>query len=138
MEFFIEHKVGADEWREDSYEVLHVDVEPFVQGRLSGPPEDCYPSEGGYATGYGDVLWKKGKKGDGEKIAWEEFVQRYADYHDFKDDDPSKTGWPVSALEKAENAINEALYEAAEQGWQDAEEAAAEARYDELKDEGLI
>ena len=26
------------------------DIEPYVEGRLSGPPEDCYPSEGGYAS----------------------------------------------------------------------------------------
>ncbi len=25
------------------------DYEPFVPARVSGPPEDCYPSEGGYA-----------------------------------------------------------------------------------------
>lgn len=25
------------------------DHEPFVPGRYSGPPEDCYPDEGGYS-----------------------------------------------------------------------------------------
>ena len=25
------------------------DYEPYVPARISGPPEDCYPSEGGYA-----------------------------------------------------------------------------------------
>ena len=25
------------------------DVEPFVRGKYSGPPESCYPDEGGYA-----------------------------------------------------------------------------------------
>ncbi len=25
------------------------DYEPFVPARVSGPPEDCFPSEGGYA-----------------------------------------------------------------------------------------
>jgi len=27
-----------------------VDFEPLVPARISGPPEDCYPAEGGYAT----------------------------------------------------------------------------------------
>jgi len=27
-----------------------VEFEPHVQGHYSGPPENCYPSEGGWAT----------------------------------------------------------------------------------------
>ena len=27
-----------------------VDYEPYVPARISGPPEDCYPEEGGGAT----------------------------------------------------------------------------------------
>lgn len=33
--------------------------EKFIPGRLSGPPEDCYPNEGGY--GAWEVLDLKGK-----------------------------------------------------------------------------
>lgn len=34
--------------------------EPFVPGRFSGPPEQCYPDEGGY--GEWEVLDRKGRK----------------------------------------------------------------------------
>lgn len=27
-----------------------VEIEPFVPGKYTGPPEDCYPDEGGYAS----------------------------------------------------------------------------------------
>ena len=30
--------------------VAEIDFEPLVPARISGPPEDCYPAEGGYAT----------------------------------------------------------------------------------------
>lgn len=43
IEFYIE--------RDDEELELEVtaDVEPFVPGKLTGPPEDCYPDEGGTA-----------------------------------------------------------------------------------------
>ncbi len=30
--------------------VIHYDIEPYVPAKISGPPEDCYPAEGGYVT----------------------------------------------------------------------------------------
>lgn len=30
--------------------LVRYDIEPYVPGRLSGPPEDCYPPEGGCVT----------------------------------------------------------------------------------------
>jgi len=36
-------------------------IVPFVPERISGPPEDCYPSEGGYAEVY-QVFIRKGKE----------------------------------------------------------------------------
>jgi len=29
--------------------VIEGDIEPYVPAKLSGPPENCYPAEGGYA-----------------------------------------------------------------------------------------
>jgi len=124
MKFYVESKLADGTYREDSYEVTGVDVEPYDPGVTSGPPERCYPPEGGYATGYGDVLWKIEDKGDGKIIPWEEFVQRYAAAHDFKD------------LEEAEESINTQLYEHAEEEAEAGYEAACEAAYDEWKDEG--
>jgi hypothetical protein len=124
MIFHVESKLADGTYREDSYEVANVDVEPFTPGNLSGPPEDCYPDEGGFAQGYGDVLWKVEGKGEAQKISWEEFIQRYAAAHD-----------PVS-LEDAEESINEQLYTSAEEEAEGAYEAACESAYDEWKDEG--
>lgn len=33
-----------------AYVAGEFDVEPFVQGNLSGPPEQCFPDEGGFAV----------------------------------------------------------------------------------------
>ena len=30
--------------------VIRYDIEPYVPARISGPPEDCYPAEGGYIS----------------------------------------------------------------------------------------
>lgn len=36
---------------EDTLEVIiHYDIEPYVPARTYGPPEDCYPAEGGCVT----------------------------------------------------------------------------------------
>lgn len=33
---------------DDTLEVIiHYDIEPYVPAKISGPPEDCYPAEGG-------------------------------------------------------------------------------------------
>lgn len=29
---------------------IGLSIEPFLKGRIYGPPENCYPDEGGYAT----------------------------------------------------------------------------------------
>jgi hypothetical protein len=37
----------------DHYHVevmIHYDIEPYVPAKISGPPEDCYPAEGGCVT----------------------------------------------------------------------------------------
>lgn len=30
--------------------VIRYDIEPYVPAKISGPPEDCYPAEGGCVT----------------------------------------------------------------------------------------
>lgn len=38
---------------EEGYDIevlIGYDIEPYVPGKISGPPEDCYPPEGGYVT----------------------------------------------------------------------------------------
>lgn len=30
--------------------IVAYEIEPYVPGKISGPPEDCYPTEGGYVT----------------------------------------------------------------------------------------
>jgi hypothetical protein len=48
-EFYIE--------REDAEFTLQVEleIEPFVRGKYSGPPEDCFPDEGGIAEISGQI-----------------------------------------------------------------------------------
>ena len=124
MIFHVESKQADGTYREDSYEVANADVEPFVPGVVSGPPESCYPDEGGFAQGYGDVLWKIEDKGEAQKISWEEFIQRYAAANSSK------------SLDDAEQSINEQLYENAQEEEEAAYEAACDSAYDEWKDEG--
>jgi len=66
---------------EDGEEIEHnlqaeFDVEPLVRGKINGPPEDCYPDEGGYAELILPifVLGDDGKNeldDDGKKVVWD-------------------------------------------------------------------
>lgn len=77
------------------------DYEPFVPARTYGPPEDCYPSEGGYATDM-VAIFTDGSK---ERVI------------------------PLSDEEVAgfEEQMAEAVMDAAESAYEDAMESRAEA-----------
>ena len=134
--FNIEHKVGEDDWQEWEYEVGY-DFEPYDPGRCSGPPEDCYPPEGGYAEVTGDITRRpvaaEGEKpGPWQATTYEQLLEAYVVSHDIEPKGRQ------TAMDIADEKICEELYEAAEQEMEDAEIAVAEAKYDYLKDEGLI
>lgn len=58
--------------RDDDEVVLSIefDVSPLIRGRYSGPPEHCYPDEGGYAEVV--KILCDGKPWDGELTTDEE------------------------------------------------------------------
>jgi hypothetical protein len=56
------------------------DIEPFIPGRLSGPPEYCYPNEGGFATVSGDILEVNE---DGSTQVWNDYLT-VSEIHDIE------------------------------------------------------
>lgn len=98
--FTLELKVGEDEWREDDFEVTVTDFEPYDPGQVTGPPENCYPPEGGCASGGDPVTWTKEGEKKGSVITWAAFVKIYA----------ASKG--IANLSDAEKKIDEELYQA--------------------------
>jgi len=125
---------GPDEWREDAYDV-ECDYEPFVPGHVSGPPENCYPDEGGYADPSESVIYREGCGKVGVEISWVEFVNRYAAYYDIESDYIPRRYYRT-AFQKAEERILYDLHREAaichEEDLMAAAEAKAEwMRYDD-------
>jgi hypothetical protein len=56
-EFYIEREVNG----EDVETTLQVElsIEPFVRGKYYGPPENCFPDEGGFAEINGPIMVQK-------------------------------------------------------------------------------
>ena len=126
-------------YAEDTFEV-EFDYEPYTPGRLSGPPEDCYQAEGGYADACnGDVYWiKEGEKlKDGCFISFGVFLATYAKAYDIEND-PSDAKYPKTALEKAANKLDEELTSYAADAAEAAAEDAACDRYHYDKENDLI
>ena len=74
---------------------VHGDVEPYVAGRLYGPPEKCYPAEGGYATLTGVFITVDGvkKRWTGKLTSREEDMAEetlYEMLEDYEPDPPSR------------------------------------------------
>lgn len=80
----------------DSYTldvVIHYDIEPYVPAHISGPPEDCYPAEGGFVTDL--VALKPGTQElveltaeEGEEVA--EWIERNHDHEADRYGDPDR------------------------------------------------
>lgn len=103
--FYVEIE-DVDNSREDSFEVTIVDYEPYVPAKLSGPPEDCYPAEGGSAEGGEPVTWCKNDEGKGTQVPWNTFLESYAADRKL-------------SLDDAEEQISAELYEAIEEAARD-------------------
>lgn len=72
-------------------QIAVIDHEPYVPARISGPPEYCYPSEGGYSEyrvldrkGY-IAEWLERKITDEDENNIQELIGNYFDSND--DDD---------------------------------------------------
>lgn len=67
------------------------DIEPFRKGRYTGPPESCYPDEGGTATLTGAALGSHGfSMADVERMFTPEEIaaieeELYADWESLED-----------------------------------------------------
>jgi hypothetical protein len=135
--FYVSHKIG-EEYVEYEYEV-EFEYEPYVEAKISGPPEDCYPAEGGYATDFEHSLRRRvaDPKGPWETVPFSIFLEGIIEQEELVDD-PAGTKYGKTAHEKAIRYIESELEEAGEQHYADEADAAAEARYDYMKDEGLL
>ena len=138
--FYIEHQVGED-FVEYEYEVEADGYEPFVPAKVSGPPEQCYPAEGGCAevntggtikrrlTSLGHELLQV--PATWERVPWSIFMEGLILLEDFTDD-PAGKPFHKTALQKAEQYVEDEMTEACEEYYQgryeDAMEARAEAR----------
>lgn len=134
--FYIERWVGpGDMDHEELTFAVGIDgYTPYNPGRTSGPPERCYPPEGGYAEiGSVDLVKEDGTR---EGFELSVFLELYAADKGLEDEDPAKVLHPRSVLTQAEAEVCADLYEAAVEDCQAAYEYAAEARADEMRDEG--
>jgi hypothetical protein len=130
--FYIEHGVAGGELQEYEYDVEIDGYEPYVPAKISGPPEDCYPEEGGCASAVQGKIRRRitTPQGPWEWVPFSVFLEGYAFSRDIKDDLPEK------ALDKALQEIEDELYEYAAERHKDAYDDAQEARYDYQRENG--
>lgn len=135
--FFIEHKIG-EEHIEYEYEVEADNYEPYVPAKISGPPERCSPAEGGYAeVNTGGTIRRRltdPKNATWETVPWSVFLEGLVESQDFTDDpaDSPKGMFRKTALQKAEQYIEDEMAEACEEDLQGRYEDAMEARADAM------
>jgi hypothetical protein len=127
--FYIEHKLG-EEYIEYEYEIDEDGYEPYVPAKISGPPENCYPEEGGYANADKGSVRRRlttPEKSPWERVQYSNFLEAIVEYEDFKDD-PMEKPYRKTALQKAERFVEDELFEACEQARRDAYEDAMEQK----------
>lgn len=80
-------------------QIAVTDYEPYVEGRFSGPPENCYPSEGGYGDyrvldrkGY-IAEWLERKINDRIESEIQETIAAHFEQDDKDYDDDAYTCW---------------------------------------------
>jgi hypothetical protein len=130
-QFYVSHKIG-EEYIEYEYDV-EFEYEPYVAARVSGPPENCYPAEGGYAEGYESSIRRRlteSKDAPWEKVPHSVFLEAVIEDRDFKDD-PADQKYRKTAREKAERYIEETLAEAGEEKIRDAYDDAQEYEHED-------
>lgn len=133
--FYVEHGMPGGELVEFEYDVEIDDYEPYVPAKISGPPEDCYPAEGGYANAVQGKIRRRvaDPQGTWEWVPFSIFLEGYIFSRDISDDPPEKP-YRKDKFAKAIREIEEELYEYAEEHRNDAYEAAQEAKYDYEKE----
>lgn len=135
--FYVEHGVPGGDLVEFEYEIEADSYEPYVPAKISGPPENCYPAEGGYASA--DTSSVRRRRTDQEKAPWEHvafsvFLEGLALSQGFQDD-PKEKLYGKTAMQKAELFVDAELFEACEDAQQAAYEDAMEAKGDMMREE---
>lgn len=103
------HQIDWQFQREGSDEPLEVviryDIEPYVPAKISGPPEDCYPAEGGWVTDL--FAFKPGTDEVVELTAAErdevtEWIERNHDHDEdrYGDPDAAYDAWRDDQMER--------------------------------------
>lgn len=134
--FYVEHRIGPGEedFDEFEYKIEVDDWSPYDPGVCSGPVESCYPPEGGEVSFSEDTIQRRLNRE--EETKWEEvpfsiFMEGYAERFD---DDPPDKKYPRTARRKAEESLEEEMYEACEEHAQGAYEDAMERKGEEMRE----
>lgn len=75
---------------------IHYDIEPYVPAKISGPPEDCYPAEGGCVT---DMVAMKPGTNEIVELSEEEAKEVTDWIEQTHDHDADRQGDPDSAYD---------------------------------------
>lgn len=133
--FYIEHLIN-NEYVEFEYEIDCDGYEPYVPAKISGPPENCHPEEGGYATadtGSARRRLTSDKEAKWEPVPFSAFLESIVTYEDFKDD-PTEKPFRKTAMQKAEQFVEDELFEAAKEHQQGLYEDAMERKGEEMRE----
>lgn len=112
--FYVEHLVSGERLVNFEYKVEVDSFEPYVPAKTFGPPENCYPAEGGYVElCRGDI---KRRRTDVEKAPWERvpfsiFMEGMASFLGFVDD-PIDMPNRKTAMNKVDDFLQEEMFEA--------------------------
>jgi hypothetical protein len=133
--FYVEHRIG-EEWVEYEYEIPY-EYSPPVAGRISGPPEDCYPAEGGYADDFEGPLKRRLVSPNGspwEIVPFSIFLEGLVENRRLTDD-PTDKPYRKTAIQKAMQEVESELEEAGADDLRGRYEDAMEAKFEQDRDD---
>ena len=133
--FYVEHLINK-EWIEYEYEVEY-QYSPPVAGRTYGPPENCYPAEGGYADDFEGPLKRRLASPNGspwETVPFSVFLEGLVESRRLTDD-PADKPYRKTAIQKAMQEVESELEEAGADDLRGRYEDAMEAKFEQDRDD---